>query len=419
MIEILSEKNSLLKVIMKRNFTLFWIGLLGFASADALFTLSFNWWIFEITGSEVQLSIIVMLNFLPAFIFSLFSGIITDRLNRKAILIVACLSRGIFIFLIPLISFVSSLEIWHLYILVFLQGSASTFFLITRGAIIPQLIDKENLMTANSLADISVWIAYIGGYFSGALLIEIFGTLNILILTSLMLLGSVVGFKLIHLGSLNVKEDQEAFESSLSFHSIFKDLRSGFDIVKDSKVVSLIIITWMGVQMFFAAGPMTIGWPIFSERILGSGSQGYGFLIVAISLSSFFGSVLIGQWGTKMKKGKLMILGFFWGSIGMFLFTLTRDLSTALVIAFLWNSCYPMINIPYVTVIQEQVPEKDMGKVFGISSLIGAAMTPISIVSTGLIMEHVSVILPFQLFAAALGFCGLIILWNKETRNMN
>ncbi|MFW9996535.1 MAG: MFS transporter, partial [Candidatus Odinarchaeota archaeon] len=145
----------------------------------------------------------------------------------------------------------------------------------------------------------------------------------------------------------------------------------------------------------------------------------YGFLIVAISLSSFFGSVLIGQWGTKIKKGRLMILGFFWGSIAMFFFTLTRDLSTALIVAFLWNSCYPMINIPYVTVIQEQVPEKEVGKVFGVSSTIGAAMTPISIVLTGLIMKYVSVILPFQLFAAALGFCGLLILWNKETRNMN
>ncbi|MFX0094292.1 MAG: MFS transporter [Candidatus Hodarchaeota archaeon] len=391
-----------LKVIRKQNFAIFWISLLGFASADALFTLSFTWWIFEKTGSEVQLSIVVMLNFLPSFIFGLFSGVITDKLNRKTLLVSASLLRGIFIFLIPLLNFISSLEIWHLYILTFLQGSASTFFIITRGAIIPQLIEKEDLMTANSLADISVWIAFIGGFFCGTLFIEIFGTLNILILTSLILFGSVVGFKFIRVRNIDIKEDQRALRTSFSFNSIFQDLRSGFRIVRDNHVVFLLVI----------------GWPIFSERILDSGSQGYGFLIVSISISSFLGSVLVGQWGTRIRKGKLMILGYLWGSIGMFLFALTRDLTTALIVAFLWNSCYPMINIPYVTLIQEQVPEKEVGKVFGVSNTLGSAMNPISIVATGLIMEHISVILPFQLFAAALGVCGLLILWNKETRNI-
>ncbi|MFX1251398.1 MAG: MFS transporter [Promethearchaeota archaeon] len=415
----MSEKYGFLKVIMKQNFVIFWISLLAFASADALFTLSFTWWIFEKTGSEIQLSIIVMLNFLPSFIFGLFSGVITDKLNRKTLLVGASLLRGIFIFLIPLLNFISSLEVWHLYILAFLQGSASTFFIITRGAIIPQLIEREDLMTANSLTDISVWIAYIGGFFSGTLFIETFGTINILILTSLVLFGSVIGFKFIRVKNIDIKEDQRALRPSFSFYSIFQDLRSGFRVVRDNHVVLLLVITWMGIQMFFAAGPMTIGWPIFSERILNSGSQGYGFLIVSISISSFLGSVLIGQWGTRIRKGKLMILGFLWGSIGMFLFALTRDLTTALIVAFLWNFCYPLINIPYFTLIQEQIPEKDVGKVFGVSNTLGAAMNPISIVATGLIMEHVSVILPFQLFAAALGVCGLLILGNKEARNMH
>ncbi|MFX0140727.1 MAG: MFS transporter, partial [Candidatus Hodarchaeota archaeon] len=212
----MSNKHGFLKVIMKRNFAFFWISLLGFASADALFTLSFTWWIFEKTGSEVQLSIIVMLNFLPSFIFGLFSGVITDKLNRKTLLVSASLSRGIFIFLIPLLNFISSLEIWYLYIVAFLQGSASTFFIITRGAIIPQLIEKEDLMTANSLSDISTWIAYSGGFFFGTLFIETFGTINILILTSLVLFGSVTGFKFIQVRNMDIKEDQRALRTSFS-----------------------------------------------------------------------------------------------------------------------------------------------------------------------------------------------------------
>jgi hypothetical protein len=106
-----------------------------------------------------------------------------------------------------------------------------------------------------------------------------------------------------------------------------------------------------------------------------------------------------------------MILGFFWGSIGMLWFSLTTDLS----MAFLWNSCYPMINIPYMTTIQERVPLEDIGKVFGFAQTLAAALYPISIFLTGFIMQNISVILPFQLFALALGFCGVILLFNRQS----
>ncbi len=74
----------------------------------------------------------------------------------------------------------------------------------------------------------------------------------------------------------------------------------------------------------------------FSEKILHAGAQGYGFLISGISISALLGCVFIGQRGTNWRnKGRLILLGGLWGSIGMFLFSLTNILWTALIVASL------------------------------------------------------------------------------------
>ncbi|MFX1511699.1 MAG: MFS transporter [Promethearchaeota archaeon] len=406
----MKQKSTKLGIIFQRNFTVFWIALFGFALADALFTLSFNWWIFEKTGSEIQLSIAVMLTFLPMFVFGLFSGIVIDIFNRKSLLVTAAIVRSFFILLVPFFNLFSYLSIWHLYLIAFLQGTASTFFLITRGAIIPQLVSRENLFSANSLVDTSLWLANIIGYFTGAVIIGKFEPMNILLVV-VFLLALVSVFCLL---LQPITEDIGVIRNK-SMSQVFNSLLTGFKIIKDNRIVSILIFTWMGIQILFAIGPMTIGWPAFSKKILNAGPQGYGFLIVAVSISSFFGSLIIGQWGKRIDKGKLMILGFFWGSIGMLWFSLTTDLVMALIVAFLWNSCYPMINIPYMTIIQEHVPPEEIGKVLGFAQTLAAALYPISIVLTGFIMENISLILPFQLFAFALGFCGLVLLFNRQS----
>ncbi len=71
-----------------------------------------------------------------------------------------------------------------------------------------------------------------------------------------------------------------------------------------------------------------------------------------------------------------------------------------------------------MSIIHQRVPEQKLGTVFGIGGMLAQGMTSVSIAMTGFIMENISIVLPFQLFAAALGLCFILVLASPETRRM-
>jgi MFS family permease len=397
------------RILKKWNFTAFWIGMFSFKLADNLFTVGLFWWILKATRSEETLGIVGTLSFTPMFVFGLLSGALTDRFDRRKLLTASALTRGVLIPLIPLLHYLGLLQIWNVYLLTFIQGISSTFFFVASSAIVPHLVSQESLMAANSLVDASAWTGNIIGFLAGGILVDSLGAMNLLTMTLFLLLVSALSILL-----LKFPPNRTAVHVLLS--TILSDLAKGLNAIKKDKAILTFIVTWMGIQMLFAGGPMSIGWPVFSEKILNAGPEGYGLLVVAISVSALLGSFVIGQWGASKSKGRTIIIGFIWGAIGMFIFALTTTLWAALIIAALWNLCYPMINIPVMTAVQERVSDEELGTMFGASNMIGSAVTPISMLMAGFIMQRSSVVVPFQLFALALGACSIMIYIVKEAR---
>ena len=398
-----------INILKNCNFTAFWIGMFAFKLADNLFTIGLFWWILKATESEVILSIVGAMAFAPMLIFSLLSGALIDRFDRRRLLATSALIRGMLIPLIPLLHYLGLLNMWHVYLLAFIQGTASTFFFTASSAIIPQLVSQDSLMAANSLIDVSAWTGNIIGFLAGGILVESLGAMNLLTATLFLLLVSALSIFLIKFSSNRIRVN-------VSFSTIVGDMEKGLNAIKKDKAILTFIVTWMGIQMLFAGGPMSIGWPVLSEKILNAGPEGYGLLVVAISVSALLGSFVIGQWGANKSIGHTIMVGFLWGAIGMFMFTLADTLWIALTIAALWNLCYPMINVPFMTAVQERISEDELGTVFGASNMISSFMTPISMLMTGFIMQRLSIIAPFQLFALALGICSIIIYIVKEAR---
>ncbi|MFX0057350.1 MAG: MFS transporter [Candidatus Hodarchaeota archaeon] len=405
------SKNKYLELFSDRSFIGFWIGFLGFGLGGALYNISLNWWVLETTNSEVQLGIVGMLTFLPMLIFSFFSGIITDIFNRKKLMIRALIIRGLLITAFPILGYLQILEVWHVYIITFIQGISQVFFINASIAIMPQFIKKENLLAANALVDSSIWLANIFGYYSGGILIDTFGIMNLLILSSMIFIGSSFSFILV----------EYIFEKRnfISLGSFFSDLYEGVKLIKKNRILFILVITWMCIHTLFAQGPLSIGWPAFSKRTLNAGAQGYGLLVTSYSFSCLIGSLLIGHWGAKFKKGILLIIGNIWGTIGMIFFIFSSNIFLAMIIVFIWSFNIPLINVPFWTYVQESLPEDELGKITGASFTLTFTVSPISTIMTGFLMQYFSVSLPFLLLAFSYFISFILIYINKETRTLN
>lgn len=406
------SQSKFFNILGRKPFFLLLIGNVFYSLGNAIFTICLNWWVLVSTESEIQLGIVGTINFVAMMIFGIISGILVDTFHRKKIIFFSIMFRGLFIMIFPILGLSGLLQLWMVYLITFAQYTTFPFLVNGVTAIMPQFIEEEYMMPANALIDTSFWLSNIIGFLSGGFLINIFGIYPLIFISSLMFFISPFFF-------LKIPYLFERRISNSSISNFFIDIKDGFHLMFKDKVLVVVIFTWTGIITLFSMGPTNIGWPVFSEKVLNANEIGYGLLVAVSSFSALIGSLALSIWGHRFKMGHIFLMGLILGGTGMIAFSFTSILSLSLLIIFITYFFYPMLNVPYWTALQNRVPEKELGKVTGASFTINTGLSPISTFFTGLIMENVSIILPFILSGFSFYMSFIIAFSNKELRKLD
>ena len=164
-----------LKVLKERNFLLLWLGQIISQFGDRLTQMALIGLVYKIKpSSAMSLAKIMSLAVIPVFLISPVAGVYVDRWNKRKTMFWSDALRGLFIILIPLSFFYIHSLIW-VYVFVFLSFCAGRFFIPSKMAIIPVLVDKGNIFMANSLISTTAMIAAILGLGLGGLIVEKYG----------------------------------------------------------------------------------------------------------------------------------------------------------------------------------------------------------------------------------------------------
>ena len=105
----------------------------------------------EATGSALQASFVMILNTVAASLLGPFAGALVDHWDRKKTVIVFDVVRAAPVLCIPVLHELGVLEIWHIYVAAFVLSSASLFSGPARASMLPNIVGKDNLVTANVL----------------------------------------------------------------------------------------------------------------------------------------------------------------------------------------------------------------------------------------------------------------------------
>ena len=405
------SQSKFFNILHRRPFYLLLIGNVFYSLGNSIFTICLNWWVLVSTESEIQLGIVGTLNFGAMMIFGIISGILVDTFHRKKIIFFSIMFRGLFIMIFPILGLYGLLQLWMVYLITFAQYTTFPFLVNGVTAIMPQFIEEEYMMPANALIDTSFWFSNIIGFLSGGFLINVFGIYPLIFFSSLMFFISPFFF-------LKIPYLFERRISNSSISNFFVDIKDGFHLMFKDKVLVVVIFTWTGIITLFSMGPTNIGWPVFSEKVLNANEIGYGLLVAVSSLSALIGSLALSIWGHRFKMGQIFLMGLILGGTGMIAFSFTSILPLSLLIIFITYFFYPMLNVPYWTALQNRVPEKELGKVTGASFTINTGLSPISTFFTGLIMQNVSIILPFILSGFSFYLSFIIAFSNKGLRKL-
>src|SRR5262245_23320257 len=143
----------MLTLLRQRNFGLLWFGQLISLTGDWFLFIALPFYIYNLTGSTLATGAMFAAQLLPGLLFGSLAGVFVDRWDRKRVMIVSDVLRGLTLLLLLVVQ--SAEWLWLIYLTTFLQAAIGQFFQPAKNAVIPQLVDEKDLIPANSLNAVS------------------------------------------------------------------------------------------------------------------------------------------------------------------------------------------------------------------------------------------------------------------------
>jgi DHA3 family macrolide efflux protein-like MFS transporter len=381
--------------LWSRNFFLLWQGQLVSATGDVFYGLALGFWVLKATGSTALMSTLMAVTMLPRIAVSPFAGVAVDRMDRKKLIILMDVIRGVIIGFIAAAAFMGTLKIWMLFGAGIGIGICTAFFNPAVSSSIPDITAKSRLIKANSVFGMIYNISGIVGNSTGGILFAIFGAAFIFLFNSVSYLFSAGAVIFMSIPKIRSQSNLKP--------NFFDEMKSGFRFVWNFKAIRYIMILASAVNFFGSMGFILL-LPLF-ERNNSLGPKSYGLVI-----GFFMGGIFAGMLLTSVVniRPSIRFKVFFLTSL---LFSLTM----ASVPLYLWvpsmalliftaGICSAIINVFINTMVQLVIPHEMRGKVFSLQATLAGSLMPLGYAAGGIAAEFMPIRVLISSSCAIIGF---------------
>ncbi|MGB3189723.1 MAG: MFS transporter [Limnoraphis sp.] len=376
------EERGFLPVLRNGNFLVLWSGQVFSQLADKVYLVLMIALIstrFQQADQTISgwVSAVMIAFTIPAVLFGAGAGVYVDRWPKKIVLVLTNLLRGGFVLVLPLLLWFSEgmslgslpLGFCLLLTMTFLVSTLTQFFAPAEQTVIPLIVQRKHLLSANSLYTTTMMASVIIGFAVGepilAIADQFFETMGwgLNIGKELIVGGSYAIAGLLLMG-LKVREKRN-FQAETPH--VLDDLRDGVKYLNEHHKVRNALIQLIILFSIFAA--LAVLAVRLAEIIPSLKSSQFGFLLAAAGVGMAIGAGLLGQLGHRLSHIQLALVG----SIGlatclMGLALFGQQLASAFIFIVLLGLCAAVVGIPMQTTIQAETPEQMRGKVFGLQN---------------------------------------------------
>ena len=279
-----------------------WIGACTSSIGTWMQIVAQGWLIYRLSRSAFLLALDQFLGGIPIFLFSLIGGVVADRVERRKILLGSQYVQMATAGLLTILVATGRVHVWHILCLSFISGLAQAFGGPAYQALIPTLVDKDDMPNAIALNSIQFNVAVmVGPALAGQALAKL-GEKWCFGLNALSFLAPIVSLSLITARFLPMKTTE----------SMFASLKQGIQFARKQNSMEALIL--LAFCMTSLSMPMRTYIPVFVKDIFHRGPETYGNLLSLMGLGSIFGSLTIASAGNFKRKGRvalvaLMLLG--------------------------------------------------------------------------------------------------------------
>lgn len=373
------------------RFLKLWVGQGISFVGDAVSAVALVILVARITDSASAVGGILVARLLPTLASPLV-GVLADRLDRRAILVLSDLSRAILVFGLVFVR-----DVTILYLLAFLFGIARTFFNPTVRAAFPGVVGDGDLTRANALISGTFSVSLAVGPALGGLLVATVGVNAAFVLDAATYLVSAALLSRIPL-SVPERSEEAGF---------VRELKSGLSYLGGACVPLAIVI---GAFLTILTANATVPAEIFlAKETFDAGNAGYGLLVSLWGGGMVLGSAVMAVAGNRVSLIPLYFLGIFATALALAGTGLAPSFALALSLLAVAGVANGIDNVATDTILQEQVPDALLGRVFSVRFLGYSAGEALAYPMGGLIVDTFGPQSTYLLAGAATAAVGFLI----------
>ncbi|MHA2222885.1 MAG: MFS transporter [Candidatus Thorarchaeota archaeon] len=371
-----TESKGIRSVLSHRDFSYLWSGQLVSNIGTAISSLALMFYAFDLTGSAMSMAILAMAQVLPVVVFAGFVGVYVDQWNRKKIMIASDVVRAITILLIPLTVYFPTVmpTIYWVYLLTFIYATANAWFFPARSASIPNLVEGDELVAANSLSQMTFQVVQLVVPPVGGLLVALLAPDYFL---AFALTSSTFVFSAFALRGIrtNLIPDRSVDDKE----SLMKQIAQGARYVAGNAILSFLFV--FAMLLAASSGILNALMLPYLEGELGLGSAQFGLILSAGAATGAIAAIYFSRKKELNKPLYLVASAGLLAGFAVFALVLAFDLVTVMLSWAMIGAVDVTLNIPLSVLMQKLVEDKLRGRVF---ALLNVAFTAVQVVGMGI-----------------------------------
>ncbi|MHA1914322.1 MAG: MFS transporter [Promethearchaeota archaeon] len=360
-----------------KSYMVFFIGqLFSLLGSLVVFFVIFIW-IWDVTGSAIMLSIANFIFLIPTLVIFPFAGVISDRYDRKKIILVSDSLQALFTTIMALFFIFDFTIVWVVFLFLGLRSVCQGFHMPTISAIVPSMIPRDKLSRINGVRFMFLGIVQFIGPAVGATLLFLFPIKYILwidVITFFIALFPLIKLKAPRIQRDNTEEERNSFG---------REITEGLRIIRTIPGLFVIILLAM-LLMLLSQPSMTLA-PMFIKSIHGGNDFTLALNNMILQGGMIVGSVVVSikkHWKNKIRT---LFIGIMLINIGYLIYAIA-PIGIFIMIQvglLIMGLIMPIIDVIVMTVIQTTVPLDKMGRVSSILNLLMMIATPIGAILAG------------------------------------
>lgn len=416
----------MLSLLRQRNFALLWVGGLVSIAGDWVMYAALPYFVYQQTGSTLATAGMIAAELAPSILLGSVAGVFVDRWDRKRVLVVTNLLQAAAVstlFLVPLNGW-----LWLVYVAAAAASVLSSFSVPAEGALLPTLVDDEQLVPANALNVLNNRIGRLTGLPLGAFLLGALGLEGVVLVDCASFLlaaaliapidvppsaGAAQGQPAGVPESPGADISDDATDATSAAASAWKafwgEWLAGLRIVRHDKTIAVVFFV-LGLMTFGGTmlDPLTVAWV---RDILGGGVHMYALLMTVHAASGIVGSLLVGAVGKRMTPRALMG----WAGVIAGVVTMIRYNVPLVPVALVTSASAGLTNVissvGVETLVQRSVPDAYRGRVYGALGASGGLLSLLGAVLAGAMAEVVGLVTMLNVAAGLILLAGVVVLW--------